>query len=927
MFRLFLLIIIFITQVAQASSLDNPVAHPAIPLLDEGGQHVLNSQNPYSPKTSCGSSGCHDYDSITHSFHFETGRDEAGDDFGAMRQLPQLVTPGYYGGYSCMGGSNPDILAKKHNANKDDFADKGSAGWIMRCISCHSGGGWMEKDRNNRRYDSVDPATVNALDGDYYNRATDENNQSADSSIVSQWDWQKSGVVENDCFLCHYRFDDLKVFDSNLPADTSAYDHFRDVRTSELARKGFFRYVPSAILEVMNLKHDDGIEQSLLTFERDDEGLKLDSNGNPILNWHAEAFDENGKVIIQMLRYPNNDNCMMCHRTSNSRRGFYGFGEKTAMEMDAEGIYQEDYQDDVHYGKTWLEANGETREIKNCNACHSESYYRPSFSNVDLDNPHQILKGNSDMDVRNDLDYHPAPKSCAYCHQEAQNPAIPSGHNNLLEAHKERWKASGDMYGYSSNSLDRITQTHLDVISCEACHITNKKSRGNNIQIMYRYRRSEDGQLRIIPYNPRQRYYWKDNNTGYVLNQTERNSVFNLETDDQGNKYGALINPTTGEVLGTVAARMSHGSWRFNDPDTYEGFVALKSAYDSVLANKGIANPDAVMVWTESNYYVMSHNTRLAVDSLQCENCHERKQNGSFSALISPNSILGASNFKTLTKLPDRRLVDDGIVILDKPSMKLHDDGTVTQNMDDILYESKLNPSMSILNADRANVIAGSMRRYSFDNGIIAADLGSYTSEMRNHLFTPELYIFKPDSGESALRDMAILMELTSVNESVFATAQLQAILGDNNTIDNAIRSGNGGLVSAVFNLQASYVNGQALTQLPAGSQMLVKLPFDYNNADREKINLLYSTDGNQWSILDSDNIVFVQAQTEATAGYILFWSDKFAYFTVANKEVAAPSVDNTDDNSGSSGGGGGSVFFLPILLLLGLFFRYLQQK
>ena len=525
------------------------------------------------------------------------------------------------------------------------------------------------------------------------------------------------------------------------------------------------------------------------------------------------------------------------------------------------------------------------------------------------------------MDVRNDLDYHPAPKSCAYCHQEAPNPSIPSGHSSMLAAHKELWKANGDMSGYSSSSLDRITQTHFDVMACETCHITNKKSRGRDIQIMYRYRRSEDNKLRIVPYNPRQRYYWKDNNTGYVLNRTERNSVFSLETDENGNKYGSLINPTTNAVLGTVGARMSHGSWRFSDPDNYDGVVALKTAYDAVLSNKGISNPNAVMVWTESNYYVMSHNTRLAVDSLQCESCHERKQNGSFSALISPNSVLGANNFKQLTKLSDRRLVDEGIVILDKPSMRLHDDGTVTQNIDDILYESKVNPSMSVLNADRSNVIAGSMRRYGFNDGVVAAELGSYSNEVSNHLFTPELYIFKPDGGDNALRGMAILMELTSTNESVFATAQIQAVLGDSNTVDNAVKSGNGGLVSSVFNLQASYANNQKFTQLPAGGQMLIKLPFNYTNAERDKINLLISTDGRQWSVID--NIVFVQPQTDSEAGYILFWSDKFAYFTVANKSVTAPVV--TSDSSGD--GGGGSILYLPILLLLWRGLRYLRME
>ncbi len=108
---------------AAPNAMDQAVLHPAIPLLDEAGDHVLDSGEPYSPRMSCGNAGCHDYESITHAYHFEMGRDEASDDFGAQRGLPQLVSPGYFGGYACMGGSNPDVLAKKVNASADDFAE------------------------------------------------------------------------------------------------------------------------------------------------------------------------------------------------------------------------------------------------------------------------------------------------------------------------------------------------------------------------------------------------------------------------------------------------------------------------------------------------------------------------------------------------------------------------------------------------------------------------------------------------------------------------------------------------------------------------------------------------------------------------------------------------------------------------------------
>ncbi|HIG64408.1 MAG TPA: hypothetical protein EYQ43_02325, partial [Methyloprofundus sp.] len=76
-----------------------------------------------------------------------------------------------------------------------------------------------------------------------------------------------------------------------------------------------------------------------------------------------------------MLRFPANKNCMECHTTSNSRRGFYGFGESAKAtiasvgEAVSDGVLEDDYQDDVHKGKTYTDDNGQTRDIENCNSC------------------------------------------------------------------------------------------------------------------------------------------------------------------------------------------------------------------------------------------------------------------------------------------------------------------------------------------------------------------------------------------------------------------------------------------------------------------------------------------------------------------------------------------------------------------------------
>jgi len=91
-------------------------------------------------------------------------------------------------------------LAKKHNDNPDEI-DLTTFEWISvgprdekgikkpSCGSCHPGGAGLEKDRDGQRYDTrlkADPSLAQSLDGDYHK---------------SQWD--KTGVVEADCFVCH----------------------------------------------------------------------------------------------------------------------------------------------------------------------------------------------------------------------------------------------------------------------------------------------------------------------------------------------------------------------------------------------------------------------------------------------------------------------------------------------------------------------------------------------------------------------------------------------------------------------------------------------------------------------------------------------------------------------------------------------------
>ncbi len=932
---------IFITSFSVQAK---PVLHPAIPMLDEQGSHVLDSGKAYSAKMTCGTGGCHDYNAITSAYHFEMGRTEASDDFGKKHGVSTLVSPGYFGGYACMGGSNPDALANKSNATQADFKDKGAAGLIQRCSGCHTGGGWMEKDRNGKRYDETDPATVDKFDGDYFNRGTDTNNQPASEDTISQWDWKKSGVVEADCFMCHADITAMTKLDPQLTVDgsSSAMKHASGLRDTMLIDAGYFNYAGTAILEFINLNTsgDPINDKTLLTFSRDtasvdavsmrskpNYALNLDVNDKPIINWNVNAFDENRKVSIPMLQFPENENCMKCHRTSNSRRGFYGFGEGAAATYDEAGVLQEDYKDDVHKGLSWTE-NGVTRPIENCNSCHAKNFYKPDYANVDLNADHNFPKGNSDMDLRNDLDYRPDALSCVYCHDTAATPAIPSGQTSMLNAHLEIWKSNGDMFGYSANSLNRITKTHLDVVTCQACHITDKVARRRSLPIMFRYRQEQDGSLKIIPYAQRDRYYWKDKQSNTILNKTERNSVFELRGADTtsmpgmvmpaAGMYGVIVDPDTGAELAQVSARLSHGSIRYGDPKDYAGYLALRNAYNKVLKNKGISNANAVMVLTESNQYILSHNTRPGPESLQCADCHARKQNGAFSALISTDSVLGRRNSIDIFTLPDARLISEGVVELGKDYMKSDANGVISINVSDVLYSTRMNPSLSILNADIASGMTGKVSRHTtVDASTLAGIKKSEHIDILIQHSGNELYVFSPLYGDPSIRKVALMPMVNSQTELVFPTYQFKIELANNEVIKAASIAGFGGLNAKVFSLQASDTNGDQVTNF-GNANVIVKLPYTGSQSRIEKIKLITSANGLSWSRVDAGNILMLNPQSDSEDGYLVFKTSHFSYYTVT---LADENNVSAADAEGSSSSGGSAPWLMLFLGTL-LFFR-----
>ena len=763
------------------NSIDLPSIHPSIPLLDKNGENVLDTQKPYSSRLSCG--GCHDMDKIGHAYHYEMGRDESDEQFGLARGIPPITSPGYFGGFNCMQGSNTQWLSKKSNANENAFLDYGAVGLIKACESCHVGGGFAEKDRAGHKYDLADEAAIKLFDSDYYE-------WDAKTKKLQRWDWKRSGVIEPDCLACHADFSGFK----------QPVNDWSDLRNNQFIANGWFEYANSAILSFMNINTKQAEEGRFLLTVTD----KGSSTTAPTLKWNKAVFDENGEVSMPLLRFPSSENCMQCHSTSNERRGFYGFGESARIVNNPDQLSQVNPQTDVHKGKLWTE-KGKSRTIENCNACHSKNYYK---SGIDLSVDHNFLTGFSDEDVRRDLNYQPKPLSCEHCHggkefDSTEKPSLPySGQTTLLAAHRERWLSRGDMEGYAQSTYNKTVATHFNVIACQTCHITGLVNQDKPLNLRYRYRASEDGKLRMIPYIPASRYYWIDSTNQRVLSRAERLSVTNGVD---------------------------------SEPKNYQDIKTLKTRFDDLLKAKGYANPNSQMVWTESNDYLISHNTRPVAQTMPCIDCHDRKSNGSINPLVSETKILGEENVRVVSELSDGsypQLIKEGIVKLGLPYLMVSTDGKIIEHVDEVLYDTKLNPFTSILQSNQVNVLSGEFATVT--RGEISGAFPNSESSAATKLsaqLTKQVLVLKNALTGDKVKTLWLMANYSNFSKTVFSNYRFMiSAMNWSSTVSKKTPSFSvGTLGSNVFNFQSRCLNPDAdclIDLLLMKDKLFLKLPY-----------------------------------------------------------------------------------------------------
>ncbi len=247
-----------------ASGVAPRLAHPPLTLKDEAGRNVLESGKPVSTRRTCGGD-CHDYDFIADSFHFQQGKAEMNRELLDSHGVAKFnSSPGMFGKFSIIPNRQ---LTHAGIASPDD-ADMSQPEWLTKCGGCHTGGGISEYDLKGRRFLSPDAKPSGPLDPSYTIRDREK-------AEVQPWDWEKSGIAEADCFLCH------------VPNASRAE------RKKEMAA-GNFRWANNATLA--------------------ETGVVV-QGGNREYRYNRAAFNPDGTVKADRLRIaePALENCAQCH--------------------------------------------------------------------------------------------------------------------------------------------------------------------------------------------------------------------------------------------------------------------------------------------------------------------------------------------------------------------------------------------------------------------------------------------------------------------------------------------------------------------------------------------------------------------------------------------------------------------------------------
>jgi len=310
----------------------------------DGNPLTLESKTPYSPKKTCGA--CHDYDLITKGYHFQQGRT---DKYGKIvmrdtydEKYPWNLSSGLYGKHS-LAAMDSSQLTRKINQSLSEM-DKSSSFFAQNCGICHPGGGWAEFDRKGNLYYNEETKKFGyelsgddpAFDGDYTSFSAGNEKYGAP--------WDRSGVSEADCLLCHLKGYQWKERGAAI-------------------RGGFFKFGPTVGSGWATLKSSEDQSQTPVV-----DQIEVDYTKKEVADFE--------NLHLHIIRRPPDENCWSCHALYGERKKGYDWTLQTdvhkAKGMDCLSCHPGDKEHNFAKGNSLQQTVRDDLDntMNSCEDCH-----------------------------------------------------------------------------------------------------------------------------------------------------------------------------------------------------------------------------------------------------------------------------------------------------------------------------------------------------------------------------------------------------------------------------------------------------------------------------------------------------------------------------------------------------------------------------
>jgi thiosulfate reductase cytochrome b subunit len=391
-----------VAPVSKASAL-----HPNFILLDADGVNVLESSKAVSTMQTCGQ--CHDTEFIaSHAFHSDLGL----SDYNTSAETWDS-SDGIFGQW------NP-LTYRYLSQDGDERLDLSTAEWLMLNGERVVGGGPATSSRDGSSLEDL--------------KTSKENPETSilKNGSPTTWDWDKSGTMEMNCFLCHLEA-------PNTEARTTAIHagEFGNANTATLI------------------------------------GLSIVSQSSEGWAWNAEAFNENGELKSELIgiQDPTNSNCATCHGevhpetdeplTLNACDLDYPQTATTGQVVSGQRINESgvNLTDKDELDRSW-DIHAE-RQLQ-CTDCHYALNNPAHVSEAQSNNPEHLLYDPRSLEIN---EYLQRPD-----HNFARGE---SAQFNVAPEYKGTMRRCENCHDASKGHADWLPyiETHMDAVACETCHI------------------------------------------------------------------------------------------------------------------------------------------------------------------------------------------------------------------------------------------------------------------------------------------------------------------------------------------------------------------------------------------------------------------------------------------------------------------------